>query len=209
MPNELTWLGHASFRITSDTRVYIDPWKIDGEPHDGDLVIVSHGHYDHCSPEDVRKVAKPTADILAPADAAAALGRGTSAEFGTKVTMGGAIVETVRAYNPEKTFHPRRSNWFGVVLTVDGARIYYAGDTDVVPEMGDLRDIDVALLPVGGTYTMDPAEAARACRMIQPAVAIPYHWGDIVGDETDARTFADKAPCEVRILKPGESYCFG
>ncbi len=207
MAISLTWIDHASFRIAGTRVIYIDPWKMpDGEQGgDGDLVIVSHTHHDHCSPDDIRRVLKPGRDILAPADVVASLGDGYAAGPGERITLGDVTVETVRAYNPNKKFHPHEKNWLGFVLGLDGVRIYYAGDTDLIDEMGELRDIDVALLPVGGTYTMNPDEAAEACRRIQPALAIPYHYGDIVGTADDAQAFANAAPCKVRILAPGQS----
>ena len=91
------------------------------------------------------------------------------------------------------------------MVTIDGSRIYYAGDTDLIPEMGDLADIDLALLPVGGTYTLDAAEAAEACRRINPKGAVPYHWGDIVGSDKDAKAFEKAAGCKVYVLQPGDT----
>ncbi|MFW6155487.1 MAG: MBL fold metallo-hydrolase [Planctomycetota bacterium] len=209
MAVELTWLNHASFRLAGDDHVvYIDPWKIEGEPHDGDLVIVSHEHYDHLSPDDIARVIKPDGEILASAPAVARLGRGHAASPNEKVTLAGIEVETLPAYNPAKRYHPLSAGGLGVVIALGGLRIYYAGDTDLIEEMGHLEHIDVALLPVGGTYTMNAAEAAQAARRITPAVAIPYHFGDIVGTMADAETFAD-AGCPVKVLEPGKTATFG
>ena len=202
---QLTWIGHASFRLAAERVVYIDPWKIDSAPHDGDLVVVSHGHHDHFSAEDVDKVSRSDGEVLAPPDVVAKLGRGQVARPGQDITVAGVEVRTVAAYNPGKPFHPRSGGGLGVVVTMAGIRVYYAGDTDLIDEMGQLTDIDVALLPIGGTYTMDAAEAAEACRRIAPSLAIGYHWGDIVGSRADADAFAAAAPCEVKILQPGES----
>ncbi len=209
MSVELTWIGHASFRIAGPLVVYIDPWKVPNPAGDGDLVIVSHGHHDHCSPDDVGRVGKPGAAVLASADAVEQIGRGRTALPGQQITPAGVTVQTAPAYNPGKKYHPRANNWFGVVVTLDGVRVYYAGDTDVIDEMDDLQDIDVALLPVGGTYTMDAAEAAEAASRIGPKLAIPYHWGDIVGGTGDAEAFADAAACEVHILQPGQKITIG
>jgi L-ascorbate metabolism protein UlaG (beta-lactamase superfamily) len=209
MAVELTWIGHASFRLAATHVVYIDPWKIVGAPRDGNLAIVSHIHHDHCSAEDLAKVLRDDGEILAPRDAVEQIGRGYAALPGEKVTLCGVQVETLPAYNPKKRFHVRASNWLGVVVTMDGTRVYYAGDTDVIAEMGELRDIDVALLPVGGTYTMNATEAAEACRRISPAVAIPYHWGDIVGARSDADAFAASASCKVQVLEPGQKITVG
>ena len=205
----LTWIGHASFRLAGERVVYIDPWKIDSAPRDGDLVIVSHGHHDHFSAEDVEKVAADNGEVIAPADVVADFGRGRAARPGEGFAVAGVEVQTVAAYNPAKTFHPRSSGGLGVIVTMDAARVYYAGDTDLIDEMSELGEIDVALLPVGGTYTMDAAEAAEACRRIAPKLAIGYHWGDIVGGRADADAFAAAAPCEVKLLLPGESVDVG
>ncbi|NLF31674.1 MAG: MBL fold metallo-hydrolase [Planctomycetes bacterium] len=209
MAVELTWLSHASFRLAAGGRVvYIDPWKIEGAPHDADLVIVSHEHYDHLSPDDIAKVSRADTEILASTAAVARLGRGHAASPNQTVTLAGIEVRTLPAYNPAKRFHPLSAGGLGVVIALGGLRIYYAGDTDLIEEMGRLEHIDVALLPVGGTYTMNAAEAAQAARRITPAVAIPYHFGDIVGTLADAEAFAN-AGCPVKILQPGKTAVFG
>jgi L-ascorbate metabolism protein UlaG (beta-lactamase superfamily) len=206
MPVEITWLGHASFRIAGEESVvYIDPWKIDGQPHDADVVVVSHSHYDHCSPEDVEKVSKDGTSIVAPGDTIAKLGAANAVTPGDRLTLHDVTVEAVAAYNIGKAFHPRSNNWIGVVLTVDGKRIYYAGDTDLIPEMNDLKDVDLALLPVGGTYTLDAQEAAQACQAIGCAAVVPYHWGDIVGSRSDADEFVQAACCQAHLLQEGQS----
>jgi len=208
MAVELTWLGHASFRIAGEGGVvYIDPWKIpDDAAADGNVVIVSHDHYDHCSPDDVVRVAKSGATIVAPPDTAAKFPSATPTAPGEKVVVGDIIVETIPAYNVGKKFHPRENGWIGAVVTLDNRRIYYAGDTDVIDEMGQLQAIDLALLPVGGTYTMDPAQAAQACQRIGCKQAVPYHWGDIVGSSQDAAAFESAVSCcAVTVLQPGRS----
>lgn len=206
----VTWLNHASFRIESDRTVYIDPWKLPSGSKKADLIIVSHSHYDHCSPKDVSAVRSPQTVVLAPPDAAAQLG-GEVVEIapGDRHESSGVVVEAVAAYNPGKQFHPQANNWVGVVVELDGKRIYYAGDTDQIPEMADVGQVDLALLPVGGTYTMSAAEAAAACKLIKPRRALPYHWGDIVGAISDAEVFAEQAPCSVTVLRPGESLELG
>jgi len=206
MSVEITWIGHASFRIAGEGAVvYIDPWKVTGEPHDADLVVLSHSHYDHFSPEDVAKVSKDGTAVVAPHDTAGKLKAARAVAPGDRVTVGDVTVEAVAAYNIGKAFHPKANRWIGAVVCLDGKRIYYAGDTDLVPEMNDLKDVDLALLPVGGTYTLDAPQAARACEVIGCKAAVPYHWGDIVGSANDARTFVDSVSCDGRLLQPGES----
>jgi len=210
MAVEIKWIRHASFRVAgAEAVVYVDPWKLPDAPHDADIVLVSHGHYDHCSPPDIAKVSKADTSVIAPADTIEQLHAANAVTPGETLTIRDVTVEAVAAYNVGKRFHPRGNNWIGAVITVDGRRIYYAGDTDLVEEMSSLAAIDVALLPVGGTYTLDAAEAAKACRAIGCKAAIPYHWGDIVGSAADAERFAQAAPCKVHLLQPGEALTLG
>lgn len=201
MLDKLTWLGHASFRIDGEKRVYIDPWKISGGPI-ADLVLVSHSHYDHYSQEDVDKISGPNTVLITVREVAEkAGGNAEILEPGDTADVMGIKIEAPPAYNIGKQFHPKANGWIGFVVEMGGERLYYAGDTDIVPEMRDLLDIDVALLPVGGTYTMNAAEAAEAAKIIKPGVAVPYHWGDIVGSESDAKRFARIYGGKVEILK--------
>ena len=202
----LEWLGHASFRIShEDTVVYIDPWKLKDSPHDADFVLVSHSHHDHYSHDDVNNVSGPDTKLIASNDVIIKERNGQAIMPGLTIESAGIRIQAVPAYNPAKQFHPKINQWVGFIVEIGGKRIYYAGDTDLTNEMKALSDIDVALLPVGGTYTMNADEAAEAAGHIKPKLAVPYHWGDIVGGESDAESFAQKAGCEVKVLKPGES----
>jgi len=202
----LQWLGHASFKIIEgDTVIYVDPWKLKNSPHDATLVLVSHSHYDHYSAKDIAAVSGPDTKLIAAADVISGEKTGETISPGQKIEFGGVRITGVSAYNPNKQFHPKANDWIGFIIDVGSKRIYYAGDTDLTKEMKALTNIDVALLPVGGTYTMNAAEAAEAVNNIKPKRAIPYHWGDIVGDRSNAEQFAKTAPCEVKVLSPGES----
>jgi L-ascorbate metabolism protein UlaG (beta-lactamase superfamily) len=206
MSVQITWIGHASFRITDGKNVvYIDPWKVPSEPHDADIIFVSHSHFDHCSPPDIAKVSKNDTAVIAPSETIAKLHAANATLPGDVQTIREVTIESVAAYNIGKTFHPRGHNWCGAVITIGGKKIYYAGDTDKTPEMSNLKDVDLALLPVGGTYTLNASEAAEACKVIGCKSAIPYHWGDVVGTEADAKEFARLAACKVHVLKPGQS----
>lgn len=191
----LTWLGHASFRwARGGLVVYFDPWKVEGEPHDADLVLVGHPHFDHFEPADVAKVAKPEAVIVTVADCAERLrAAGITAEVqvvkpGDRVEVKGAAIEAVPAYNAQKSFHLKESGWIGFIVELDGMRLYHAGDTDFIPEMTGFK-ADVALLPVSGTYVMTAEEAAQAAQAIGPKVAVPMHYGSVVGTAADAQRF--------------------
>lgn len=204
MSATLRWLGHASFRLGDEPLIYVDPWKLT-EAETADLVVVSHPHYDHRSVPDIERLVGPATVVLTTPDGAAGLpGHVEVIQPGGSFEHAGVRVDAVPAYNPAKKFHPRANSWVGVVFTIGGQRIYYAGDTDATDEMVALRDVDVALMPVGGTYTMDASEAAGAVDRFGPRLAIPYHWGDIVGGRADADRFATLARCEVRVLEPGQ-----
>ena len=206
MSISIRWFGHASFKISSEEKViYIDPWKLKESPHDGLVVLVSHSHYDHYSAGDIEKVSGPETKLIAPADVINKHGQGQVITPGETVELNGIKVTGVASYNPTKQFHPKSNNWVGFIIEVDSKRIYYAGDTDLIEEMKALQDIDIALLPVGGTYTMNPEGAAEATASIKPKQAIPYHWGDIVGRRKEAERFAKTAQCKVTVMVPGET----
>jgi len=207
MSATITWLSHASFRLAAagGPIVYIDPWKIDWKPRDGDAVFISHPHFDHCSSEDIAAVSGAAAVLLRPAGTELDVSAEHVLAPGDRRTLAGVTIETVAAYNVGKDFHPKANGWLGAVFSLGDVRVYYAGDTDVIPEMAKLAEIDVALVPIGGTYTMTAQEAAQACEVIGPKSAIPCHWGDIVGTAADAEAFRAAASCKVHILRPGQS----
>jgi L-ascorbate metabolism protein UlaG (beta-lactamase superfamily) len=186
----VTWLGHASFRI-DDTpgRVYIDPWKLPSGAPPADLILVTHAHYDHFSPEDLHRIRTPRTFVCCTADVAAALdGSVTVVEPGQSLTVGPWSVQTIAAGNMRKEFHPLAKRWVGYVLTLsEGRTVLHTGDTDALPHHDALK-VDIALLPCGGTYTMDGDEAGRLAARMSPGTAIPMHWGDIVGTRADAET---------------------
>ncbi|MFC1801752.1 MBL fold metallo-hydrolase [Nanoarchaeota archaeon] len=202
---KIKWLGHSSFKITNGKTIYLDPYHIEPE-EDADLILITHAHFDHFSPEDLEKIKKKSTVVVTTADCAAKLSLNTKViKPGETINLENIKVEAVPAYNTHRfksegvPFHSKESGWCGYIITVDNVRIYHAGDTDKIPEMKDIK-CDVALLPIGGTYTMDAEEAAQAANEIQPHVAIPMHWGKIVGKKTDAELFSEKAEVEVKIL---------
>lgn len=203
MIENITWLGHASFKIAGSKLIYIDPWKID-EQSAADLILISHSHYDHFSKGDIAKVRGPNGRIITVSELGDDIGGNVHVLApGEKVTVDEVIIEAVAAYNIGKEFHPKANGWIGFIVEMDGERLYFAGDTDRIPEMDNIGSIDVALLPVGGTYTMDATEAAAAANAIKPKVAVPYHWGDIVGSRRDAEAFALQFHGKTVILEPG------
>jgi L-ascorbate metabolism protein UlaG (beta-lactamase superfamily) len=189
-PAGLHWFGQSAFRIDGPPVVYLDPFRLpDGVPA-ADIILVTHAHYDHCSPADVAKIRTAKTVVIGPREVAAKLPPPVEviAPGGT-TTAFGVTVRAVPAYNIGTRYHPKDAGNVGYLVSVRGVTYYDAGDTDFIPEMAGLAP-DVALLPVGGTYTMDAAEAARAARAIKPKVAVPMHYGTVVGTDADAARFA-------------------
>jgi len=197
----IRWLGHAGFMITGKRVIYIDPYQLQF-PDVGDIILITHEHPDSCSPDDIKWLRRGATVIVGPEPCASQFkGDVRVAKPGDTFDIRGVNIEVEPAYNPDKEFHPREAGGVGyVVTTVEGVRIYHAGDTGLIPEMAHIK-ADVALLPVGGTYTMDATEAAQAANLIKPKLAIPMHWGGLVGSREDAEKFRDLCEVEVRILK--------
>jgi L-ascorbate metabolism protein UlaG (beta-lactamase superfamily) len=199
MKDSIVWLGHDSFRLDASTCIYIDPYQIDSDKP-ADLILVTHDHFDHCSPEDVARIQRPGTVIVTEKDSAKKLSGDVRVMTpGERLVLDGLTVEAVPAYNTNKQFHPKANGWLGFVIEVDGVRIYHAGDSDFIPEMKDL-DVDIALLPVSGTYVMNADEAVEAALAINPKLAIPMHYGAIVGNQSDATHFRDKLTGKVDVL---------
>lgn len=181
---------HSSIKITKGIIIYIDPFRINEEKHDADLILITHDHYDHYSPEDIKKVIKEDTIIVAPK---------TIKELNNKeniifvepnktYNIKGYKIVTIPAYNINKHFHPKENNWVGYIIEMEDLKYYIAGDTDITPENKQV-ECDVALIPIGGTYTMDYKEASELINIIRPKIAIPTHYGSIVGDITDGEKF--------------------
>lgn len=204
MIENIHWLGHDSFRLEGEVTIYIDPWKLPSNLPKADIILITHEHYDHCSPEDVAKIQKAdTVIVTIPAAAKKLKGEVKTVKPGDKITVKGIEIEMVPAYNIDKPFHPREAGHVGFIVTLGGKRIYHAGDTDFIPEMKGLKT-DIALLPVSGIYVMTADEAAKAADAIKPEIAIPMHYGEIAGSEKDAERFKDLTSVQVVILKPGQ-----
>ncbi|MDO5119972.1 MAG: MBL fold metallo-hydrolase [Coriobacteriales bacterium] len=200
---------HSSIRLEAKqgTVIYVDPYGFETEPHDADLILVTHTHFDHFSPEDIARVRKPRTAFVLPATA---MGAFTSAGFTSEdaaflaphehaTPLPGVEVEAVPAYNVNKRFHPKDNAWLGYVVGVDGMRVYIAGDTDDLPENREIN-CDVALIPAGGTYTMNAREAAVFVNALKPSVAIPEHYGTVAGSADDGKTFAGLVDSSIQVV---------
>ncbi|MBM3326918.1 MAG: MBL fold metallo-hydrolase [Calditrichaeota bacterium] len=206
MVNRISWFGHSAFRIAGSKTIYFDPWNLPaGVGGDGDVVFVSHDHYDHCSPTDIKKALAKSGKVVAAECCRAKYPKADLFVLPyTKHNLDGLSIYTTTAYNVKKPYHTRDMGHCGYIVDLDGVKIYHAGDTDAIPHMRDFK-CDIALLPVSGTYTMDPLDAVEAVNMLKPAVAIPMHWGGAanIGKREDAERFKKLAPCEVIILEAG------
>lgn len=200
---EIKWLGHAGFLIENSRRIYIDPYKISGNCGKADLILLTHSHYDHCSVEDIGKIVKEGTKIIMPADCQSKVARfGVPVEMivvepGQEVKVGNICIDVFPAYNIDKDFHPSDERWAGYLVKMNDVLVYHAGDSDAIPEMQRLTGHKqsgkklVVLLPVGGRFTMNAEEAADAAKTIKPDLAVPMHYGSIVGDEKDAEEFCE------------------
>ena len=206
MTENIKVLFHSSIRIETEAGVvYIDPFKIEGEPKDADIILVTHDHYDHFSPEDIAKICKEGTVLAAPLNMAEKAAQVKdlvasveSVEPGKSYEIKGLKIETVPAYNVLKPFHSKKAGWVGYIIIDKDKRIYIAGDTDVNEDIVNVS-CDVALVPIGGTYTMDAKAAARLINMIEPKVAIPTHYGSIVGTSKDADKFVKLVEDPIKV----------
>jgi L-ascorbate metabolism protein UlaG (beta-lactamase superfamily) len=200
---DIHWLGHDTFKIQGEKVIYTDPFKIKGKDA-ADIILITHDHFDHCSEKDMKAIQGAGTVIVAPPSCAKGLtGNVKVVKRGDTINVNGIAIEVVPAYNVNKEFHPKAADGVGYIFTVKGQRIYLAGDTDHIPEMKGFKDVSIALLPVSGTYVMTAEEAIKAALDIKPDIAIPMHYGSIVGTESDAKRFAEglKEKIEVIILK--------
>ncbi len=217
---ELKWLGHSGFLIQNSTPsaypdksstkiftkgkiIYIDPYNIKDDSEKADLILITHSHYDHCSVADIKKIIKEGTKILMTADCQSKIARFDVPikmeiiEPGQESVFGNVKISALPAYNIDKPFHAKEEGWVGYLIKINDVFIYHAGDTDVIPEMQKLTGYKqsdkkfIALLPVGGRFTMSAEEAAEATKLIKPSLAIPMHYGSIVGSEEDANEFIE------------------
>ncbi len=193
-------LGHAAFRFDLEKCIYIDPYQLTGNLPKADIIICTHSHFDHCSPEDIAKIKDENTTLVVTKDAVSKIsGNIQVIAPGESLDFGKIKIEAVPAYNTNKSFHPKENGWMGVIVDDGNVRIYHTGDSDIIPEMKSIS-ADVWLVPVSGTYVMSAEEAAKIINDVKPQVAVPMHYGAIIGNESDAKRFAELAGERVVIL---------
>lgn len=200
---ELKWLGHAGFLIQNSKTIYIDPYNIKDDSEKADLILITHSHYDHCSVADIKKIIKEGTKIFMTADCQSKIARFDIPikmeiiEPEQELVFGNVKISTLPAYNIDKPFHAKDEGWVGYLIKINDVFVYHAGDTDVIPEMQKLTGYKqsdkkfIALLPVGGRFTMSAEEATEAAKLIKPSLVIPMHYGSVVGSEDDANEFIE------------------
>lgn len=198
MKSPFQWLGHSGIRIDGSKRIYIDPYKIACDDH-ADVILITHEHYDHFSLADIQKISTEKTLLVKPGKPCDDLSIDQKTVIpGEHFTLNEIQIQTVPSYNIGKPFHPSASHNVGYVFRLGEVTYYHAGDTDLIPEMSMIH-CDVAFLPVSGTYTMNSEDAAKAAEIIRPKLAVPIHWGSVVGSQRDAEAFSRLCPCDVLI----------
>ncbi len=210
----ITWLGHASFAVNAGSKtVYIDPFRATAFKRKADLILVTHPHFDHFSVDDIKAVSEKNTEVFIPHDSVKGVPEGNAkgVEPDKSYTSNGIRFRTVPAYNNEKErlqFHPKKNNWVGYMLEANGKRIYHPGDTDNIEEMASI-DCDIALLPIGGVYTMDVYQAIEASKRISAGVFIPMHYKAVLGKEKAAdaeKKFLKSVKNSTSLKEFGDAY---
>lgn len=195
---KITINSHSSIRAEGRRVLWFDPFQLKNAPHDADIICITHDHYDHFSPEDIEKAAKRDTVFVVPRSLAEKVPNGKVLCAGDSLAIQGVTITAVAAYNEGKPFHPRDNGWLGYCVTMDAETLYVCGDTDATPEAKAVK-CDVLALPVGGTYTMDARQAAELAKAIQPKLALPTHYGSIVGSKKDAKRFCELVEDTIKV----------
>lgn len=207
MIKNIKWLGHSTIKILENTIIYIDPYNIKEEFNDADIIFITHNHYDHFSKKDIKKCMHKNTKIVVTKDLYEdVLSSGfketdiLSVLPNNSYKLGNISFNTIPAYNINKEFHPKENDWVGYIINLNNVKYYIAGDTDLTDESRKVK-CDIAFLPVGGTFTMNYKEAAILANEVKPKIAIPIHYGTLVGTKEDALNFKanlnDCIKCEI------------
>lgn len=191
---EIKWLGHSGFLIQHDKiNIFIDPFKIGNISEKADLILITHSHYDNCSVEDIKKIIKKETIVIGPADILSQTRQVGDVNFkiaepGKSLDFKEIKINSVPAYNTNKPYHSKEEAWLGYIIDFSGTTVYHAGDSDIIPEMNNIK-VNIALLPISGKFVMDYHEAAIAANIIKPDLTIPMHYDSIIGTINDAEQF--------------------
>ena len=199
-------LCHSSIKFEKGQIIYFDPFKINENYNDADIIFITHSHYDHFSEEDILKVKKEETKIVVPEDLYnRSLELGFSEENilvvkpNEEYEINNIKFKTIPAYNLNKNFHPKTNNWVGYIITLDNIVYYIAGDTDVTEENRKVK-CDVAFVPIGGTYTMTAKEAATLVNEINPKITVPIHYNCIIGSKEDEKVFKNSVNDDIEVM---------
>lgn len=195
--------ANSSIRIEAGKVIYFDPFQIEEERHDADIIFVTHDHFDHFSSEDIEKIEKKDTIFVVPECMHSLLDkeRVITAAAGEALNVEGFEAEAIPSYNVGKPFHPKKKGYIGYIVKIEGQRVYVAGDCDANEDNRKV-DCDIALIPIGGKYTMNYEEAAALTDVIRPELVIPTHYGDVAGDKEDGKKFKELVDpsIEVKLL---------
>lgn len=195
----------SSIRIEGSKTVYFDPFLIESGANDADVILITHSHQDHFDPESIGKVSNANTVFVVPAGMEKKMGQIAAKEQlrllspGDEIEVEGLKIKALPAYNKAKPFHPKRNKWLGYLLEMDETRYYVAGDTDVVKELQAVQ-CDIALVPIGGTYTMTAKDASGLINQIKPVATVPTHYGTIVGKKEDADEFRSLVDPDIEVV---------
>ncbi|MEM5827922.1 MAG: MBL fold metallo-hydrolase [Candidatus Aenigmatarchaeota archaeon] len=202
---KIEWLGHASFRVRNNLVIYFDPYILDENPIKADVIFVSHDHFDHKDDGNIKKISREDTIVIGPRSVTKDYKNSITVKPYDELEIKGIKVKAFPAYNPKKPFHPKEKGYVGFIVEIDSLKIYHPGDTELIEEMKELskEKIDVALLPIGGTYVMDVEQALKAIEYIQPKYVIPMHYGKWRDIElkADVEKFKKEAKVEVIVLE--------
>ena len=182
----------SSIKLKLDKIIYFDPYKIEENINDADIIFITHDHYDHMDVDSIKKIKNTETIVIAPKSMEDTINKIVFKNYiflspFEEINIDGIDIKTIPAYNIEKPFHPRENNWLGYIITYNNITYYVAGDTDKTPEAEGVK-CDIAFVPIGGHFTMDPVEAGELIKIINPKVVIPTHYGSIVGTINDGVT---------------------
>lgn len=191
----------SSIKIELDKTIYFDPYKIEDNKNDADIIFITHDHYDHMDIDSINKIKNDNTIVVAPKSMEETIGKISFKDYiylnpFDEINIEGIDIKTIPAYNISKPFHPRENNWLGYIVTYNNIIYYVAGDTDKTPEAESVKS-DIAFVPIGGHFTMDPIEASELIKVINPKIVIPTHYGSIVGNKDDGKKLKELLNIEV------------